>query len=169
MLPSDHGEGLDAAVDHGSRYHSANLFDELVRVPLIVSGPSFPAHRVQTPVSLVDFVPTILELLGQPSDPQLRGVSLAPWLRGEDPPHPPVIFEKHRALDDPQHGMIAWPYTVTQPSPGRRAQLSDPTPAPGGRRDPPPTLDPADPRRLVGALRHWHERVRQPFDDEMRH
>jgi len=169
VLLSDHGEGLDAAVDHGSRYHSANLFDELVRVPLIVSGPGFPARRVQTPVSLVDFVPTILELLGQPSDPQLRGVSLAPWLRGEDPPHPPVIFEKHRALDDPQHGMIAWPYKVIQRSSGGRAQIFDLSADPGERRDLAATLDPAERRRLVGALRHWHERVRQPFDDEMRH
>ena len=82
-LVSDHGEGLDAAQDHGSRYHSANLFDELLRVPLIVSGPGFPARRVQTPVSLVDFVPTILDMLAQPGDPALRGVSLLPWLRGE--------------------------------------------------------------------------------------
>lgn len=169
VLVSDHGEGLDAAQDHGSRYHSANLFDELLRVPLIVSGPGFPARRVQTPVSLVDFVPTILDMLAQPGDPALRGVSLLPWLRGEHGVHPPVLFEKHRALDEPQHGMVAWPYKVIQPAPGGRARIFDLSADPGERRDLAGTLDPAERRRLVGALRHWHEQVRQPFDDALRH
>lgn len=169
VLVSDHGEGLDAAQDHGSRYHSANLFDELVRVPLIVSGPGFPAHRVQTPVSLVDFVPTVLDLLAQPGDPALRGVSLQPWLRGETGTHPPVLFEKHRALDEPQHGMVAWPYKVIQPAPGGRARIFDLSADPGERRDLAGTMDTGERRRLVGALRHWHEQVRRPFDDALRH
>ena len=169
VLLSDHGEGLDAAADHGSRYHSANLFDELVRVPLIVSGPGFPAHREQTPVSLIDLVPTLLDLLGEPADPQLRGVSLAPWLRGEPAEHPPVIFEKHRELDEPQHGMVAWPYKVIQTNSGGRARIFDLAADPGERRDLAGTLDLGERRRLVGALRHWHERVRRPFDDARRH
>ncbi len=170
VLVSDHGEGLDAAQDHGSRYHSANLFDELVRVPLIVSGPGFPAHRVQTPVSLVDLVPTVLDLLAQPGDPALRGVSLMPWLRDEaGNNHPPVLFEKHRALDEPQHGMVAWPYKVIQPAPGGRARIFDLSADPGERRDLAGTMDTAERRRLVGALRHWHEQVRRPFDDTLRH
>lgn len=169
VLLADHGEGLDAAQDHGSRYHSANLFDELLRVPLIVSGPGFPARRVQTPVSLVDLVPTVLDMLAQPGDPALRGVSLLPWLRGEDGAHPPVLFEKHRALDEPQHGMVAWPYKVIQPAPGSRARIFDLSADPGERRDLAGTMDSAERRRLVGALRHWHEQVRRPFDDALRH
>jgi arylsulfatase A-like enzyme len=169
VLLADHGEGLDPAVDHGSKHHSANLHDELVRVPLIVEVPGLAARRVATPVSLIDVVPTLLDLLGQPRDPALRGVSLVPWLRGEDPPHPPVIFEKHRALDDPQHGMVAWPYKVIRTMPGGRAKIFDLAADPGERRDLAGTLDPDERRRLVGALRHWHERVRVPFDDALRH
>ena len=76
---------------------------------------------------------------------------------------------KHRALDEPQHGMVAWPYKVIQPAPGGRARIFDLSADPGERRDLAGTLDPAERRRLVGALRHWHEQVRQPFDDALRH
>lgn len=169
IFTSDHGEALDREEDHGSLNHSRNLYDELVRVPLIVSGPGVTPGRVTTPVSLVDFVPTILELVGLPHDPGLRGMSLAPWLRGEDPHHPPVFFEKHRALDDPQKGMIAWPYKVILTVPTGHVKIYDLEKDPKETLDIFNSIDPAEQARLVGLIRHWTTHVLKTIHPEYRH
>jgi arylsulfatase A-like enzyme len=170
VLHADHGEGLDHEDDHGSLYHSANLHDELVRVPFIFSGPGIVAGRVTEPVSTIDFVPTILDLLGEAPDPELRGVSLVPWLRGAPvAPHPPVMFEKHRAEDDPQHGMVLWPYKVIRTPSTGTIDIYDLVADPGERKDIAMTMDAKERRRLVGALVHWHRRVRVPFEEHRRH
>ncbi len=170
VLHADHGEGLDHELDHGSLYHSANLYDELVRVPFIISGPGIAPGRVTEAVSLIDFVPTVLDLLGEPSDPTLRGTSLVPWLHGTATvPHPPVMFEKHRAEDDPQHGMVLWPYKVIRTPATGTIDIYDLVADPGERRDVAALLPQAERRRLVGALVHWHRRVRVPFEEQRRH
>ncbi|HWB76688.1 MAG TPA: sulfatase [Nannocystaceae bacterium] len=170
ILHADHGEGLDADLDHGSLYHSANLFDELVHVPLIVSGPGFVVRTEQESVSLVDFVPTMLELMGEPIDPRLRGTSLVPWLYDRaTAPHPPVMFEKHRALDDAMHGMVAWPYKVIKTMPSGRIDIFDLAADPGERHDITGKLDKALRKKLTGALSYWHREIREPFDDSRRH
>lgn len=170
VLNSDHGEGLDHEQDHGSLYHSANLYDELVHVPFIISAPGIEPGRVSEAVSLVDFVPTMLELVGEPVAPGLRGTSLVPWLeRRANTPHPPVMFEKHRAEDDPQHGMVLWPYKVVRTPSTGAIDIYDLVADPGERRDIAVTM-PADVRRrIVGALVHWHRRVRVPFEEHRRH
>ena len=55
-----------------------------MRVPLILRGPGVPAgRRIASVVRLVDVTPTLLDLLGLPPLPGVRGVSLRPLL--EDP------------------------------------------------------------------------------------
>lgn len=170
VLHSDHGEGLDHELDHGALYHSNNLYDELVHVPLVISGPGFRPRRVAEPVSLVDFVPTVLELVGEPIDPELRGVSLLPWLQGrEHTAHPPVMFEKHRALDDVQHGMVLWPYKVIRTPATGELDIYDLVADPLERVDVAAKLTSEQRRRLSGALSHWHRRIRQPFEEHRRH
>jgi arylsulfatase A-like enzyme len=81
VVTSDHGEGLG---DHGLLEHGENLFDELVRVPLVVRAPGIArGQRLGGAVQLEDVAPTALELLGLPAPAGLDGRSLAPWLRGE--------------------------------------------------------------------------------------
>ncbi len=85
VFVSDHGEEFG---DHGRLGHGHSLYQELVHVPLLFRHPRLKsaARRIDTPVSLVDIAPTILELtLGKTStDSNLDGVSLVPLLRGED-------------------------------------------------------------------------------------
>jgi arylsulfatase A-like enzyme len=81
VVTSDHGEGLG---DHGLLEHGENLFDELVRVPLVVRAPGIArGQRLAGAVQLEDLAPTALELLGLPAPAGIDGRSLAPWLRGE--------------------------------------------------------------------------------------
>jgi choline-sulfatase len=81
ILTADHGEGLG---DHGRLAHGSNLFEEQVRVPLLVRAPGVPAGRVLEGLAqLEDLTPTALDLLGLPVPPGLDGRDLVPWLRGE--------------------------------------------------------------------------------------
>lgn len=63
VLTADHGE---AFWEHGAAGHGANVYDEAIRVPLIVHYPDTFAKsgRVVEQVAHVDLLPTILEHLG---------------------------------------------------------------------------------------------------------
>ncbi len=60
VLTSDHGEMLG---EHGLWYKKT-FYEEACRVPLIVSHPGLEPRRVEANVSLVDLLPTLLEIAG---------------------------------------------------------------------------------------------------------
>jgi arylsulfatase A-like enzyme len=83
ILTSDHGEEFH---EHGGWTHGQSLYEELVRVPLVVRAPAGgpgAGRRVDEPVSLVDLFPTIVDLAGVASSARCSGRSLAPLLQGE--------------------------------------------------------------------------------------
>jgi len=62
VFTSDHGEGFG---EHGLYLHANSFYGELVHVPLIIAGPGITSgRRVAEPVSHVDLMPTLRELLG---------------------------------------------------------------------------------------------------------
>ena len=65
ILLADHGEEF---WDHGDFEHGHTLYEELLRVPLVVVGPGVPAGRVAEPVSLLDVAPTLATAMGLPTD-----------------------------------------------------------------------------------------------------
>lgn len=74
VVTSDHGEEF---WEHGNLGHGHALYEESVRVPLILAGPGVPAgRRVTANVSTVDVAPTLLALLRLPSEPRFEGRSL---------------------------------------------------------------------------------------------
>jgi len=85
VLTSDHGEEL---YDHGQIDHGHNLYDELIKVPLIITSPySIRARKIDSQVSSIDIPPTILDLLGllnsSKMSQQLQGKSLISLIKGE--------------------------------------------------------------------------------------
>lgn len=84
VILADHGEEFG---DHG-RYglHSHTLYQELIRIPLIVIGPDVPrGRRVEGPVRQVDVAPTLLEFAGVDPPEHFLGASVAPlWSGTED-------------------------------------------------------------------------------------
>ena len=62
LLLSDHGEGFD--LRRGRIHHGGRLHEDQVRVPLLVAGPGVAAQNIGMPVSLVDVMPTLMELAG---------------------------------------------------------------------------------------------------------
>jgi arylsulfatase len=81
VVTSDHGEEF---LEHGGVLHGRTQFDEVLRVPLVLSGPGLPrGRRVSEPVSLIDVLPTVLALLGVPAPEDLDGLDLRPlWTGG---------------------------------------------------------------------------------------
>lgn len=61
VLASDHGEAFG---EHEFLFHPGELHQELVHVPLVISGPGIEAETIDRPVSNLDIMPTILDLLG---------------------------------------------------------------------------------------------------------
>jgi arylsulfatase A-like enzyme len=78
VVLSDHGEEF---WEHGSLGHGTLPYEEVLRVPLIVSGPGV-ARGVRRTEALhhLDLMPTLLELAGAPVPQQAQGRSFAPLL-----------------------------------------------------------------------------------------
>ncbi len=83
VVTSDHGEEL---LDHGWYGHRQSLYQELVHVPLVIRLPGKikAGTVIDTPVSLVDLYPTLLDLLGIPIPAGLSGVSLVPLIEEKE-------------------------------------------------------------------------------------
>ena len=90
-VTADHGEEFH---EHGGVYHGATLHDEQVRVPMVLEGPGVPARRVETPVQLIDLVPTLLGLAGVTAPPTMRGRDLRPWMSPTPPTEAPTVGKR---------------------------------------------------------------------------
>lgn len=113
VLTADHGEAFG---ERGHWKHGRELWEPLVRVPLIVFAPGVPARRVASKRSHIDVVPTILDLMGLSAEEgELRGKSLL-----DD------AFTEHPEERDVYMDMPEGPYNerrralITGPSPGMK-------------------------------------------------
>ena len=79
ILLSDHGEALG---DHGEENHGVFLYDETLKVPLIISAPGLAPRQIKEQVRLVDVAPTIADLASLVKKPSYSGTSLMPHLKG---------------------------------------------------------------------------------------
>lgn len=112
VVTGDHGEGF---MEHGSYAHGKELWEELLRVPLLVTGPGVPVKRIDRPTSQIDMFPTILDLFGVAIPPLTHGRSLLPdWVAGQqleprpivaDQPHTP-FFEMRRSYAKGDYKLI---------------------------------------------------------------
>jgi hypothetical protein len=104
VFTADHGEEFE---DHGGWLHGRSVFDELVRVPLIVKFPgrAHAGRRVAQQVQSVDILPTVLQAmeLPVPPAPVITGRPLQAVLEGNAPEAPAVSEISHRGYV--AHGM----------------------------------------------------------------
>lgn len=85
MILADHGDGL---ASHGMVTKQTAMYDQIMRVPLIVAGPGIVQRQNlagQPLVSLLDVLPTCCDFVGIDIPADKPGRSLMPWLRGEEP------------------------------------------------------------------------------------
>ncbi|MCZ7586125.1 MAG: sulfatase [Deltaproteobacteria bacterium] len=74
VLHADHGEEFG---EHGGSRHAMTLYEEVVRVPLIIYVPERAPDRVKGLVSLVDVAPTLLSLAGVEIPSSFRGRTMS--------------------------------------------------------------------------------------------
>ncbi len=98
VFTSDHGEEF---FEHGATSHGYSLYDEMIRVPLMIYAPGLltGGTRVDTPVRSIDIYPTLCELLGFEVEEGLQGQSLLPLLQDELTQAAPEVFSEHK--EDP--------------------------------------------------------------------
>jgi arylsulfatase A-like enzyme len=91
VFMSDHGEEF---WEHGGFEHGHTLYNELLRVPLIIKLPgAVPTGKSEAVVSIQGIMPTILDLCGIDTEDELDVHSLAPLLeeRVAEPDTPPIV------------------------------------------------------------------------------
>lgn len=166
VLTADHG---DEFLERGNWYHTKTVYDELVRVPLIVApGGGRGGRVIDTPVALTDLLPTLLDLAGAKPAFAAEGLSLAPLLAGkpggEAFAQRGLYGETRRwAGLDRRYWLTGRHKVIVDREAGTR-EIYDIVADPGERRD----LAPAEPAladRLQGALAGYlsrADRVRYP-------
>jgi arylsulfatase A-like enzyme len=89
VFAADHGESWGERFADKSQItgmyhlHGAALYDEILRVPLIVRSPGLGPGVVTSQVRTVDITPTLRDLAGLPPRPA-DGASLLPLARGQE-------------------------------------------------------------------------------------
>lgn len=82
VITGDHGEMLG---EHGENGHGFFIYQEAVRVPLLISLPDHRRGKSDAVLELVDLMPTILDLLQIQSPPGVQGKSFAKSFDGQEP------------------------------------------------------------------------------------
>ncbi len=82
IVTSDHGEAFN---EHKMWRHGVELWEVLIRVPMIIHVPGVPPARVKARRSLIDLVPTMLELLALPLPPnrEQAGAESSDFISGQ--------------------------------------------------------------------------------------
>ncbi|MAG55023.1 MAG: hypothetical protein CMJ83_01900, partial [Planctomycetes bacterium] len=80
VIHADHGEEFG---EHNGRFHHSSLFEEQIRVPMILRVPGLPPAVVPDPVGVIDVADTFYELFGLPPNPRTHGRSLLSILVGD--------------------------------------------------------------------------------------
>jgi len=131
-LTADHGDcwgerGLPANIRNVFDLHGSTLFDEVLRVPLIIRPPrGGPGQVIEGLTRTVDLMPTLADLLGLkplPSpDDSMDGVSLANCVRqGAEPPALDALSVRNRDVveaarlpTDPRDLYDGWALTTAR-------------------------------------------------------
>jgi arylsulfatase A-like enzyme len=113
VITSDHGEGFN---EHGHFFHGQTLYNEVIRVPLLIRVPGWHSRKVEGPVSLLDVAPTLLSLFDITIPSEFQGENLVETMLGRTGvPDRPIFAEllpytswkeKHQVIIDGDDKLI---------------------------------------------------------------
>ncbi len=133
IITADHGEGFG---EHNHFRHAYELWESLVRVPLMFRIPGVKSQKLSVARSHIDLAPTIADLMGVKAEPAFRGVSLVKELFGTPGPPRPVIVDLPRDdLQDRRRAVIDSGWKLISFGDNQRFQLFDLKEDPGELRD----------------------------------
>jgi arylsulfatase A-like enzyme len=97
IVVADHGEHLD---EHDIYFTHRLPYAECLQVPLMIRLPHAKGAgmRINTPVSLIDVLPTVMDLIGMPVEDAMSGISLTPLMREEEI-KPRLLFAEYGATE----------------------------------------------------------------------
>jgi arylsulfatase A-like enzyme len=153
VVTSDHGEEFMA---HGNIGHTITLFEELVKVPLIVRPPAYlESPRVVTePVSLVSLTPTLLDALGVESEPVFQAESFLPLVTRAGEGVGVVYLETDQLVN--KRAAIVGKHKIVRDEQTGVVELYDIVADPDEQAD----LAAAEPDRVAALLEVLDERIR---------
>ncbi len=105
LFTSDHGEHLG----QHRMYQKMEMYEQAIRVPLLLRVPGLAPRLFQTPVSHLDVAPTLLDLLGLPAPQDCDGRSLAAAIRlAREPEEQPLFcqYSGNHAVGDIRRAVI---------------------------------------------------------------
>lgn len=70
------GDNGEAFYEHNFSAHASSLFNEVVKVPMIIRAPDLAPGVDNRPALFLDVPPSLLQLLGLPAHPGFQGISL---------------------------------------------------------------------------------------------
>jgi choline-sulfatase len=103
VVMADHGEAWG---EHKAFFHGTDLFDEQMRVPLVIAVPGQKPRVVDERVALVDVGPTLLDMVGATPSATMRGRSLLPLIEGKPRAEGPIVSELLPATAWPHHAVM---------------------------------------------------------------
>jgi arylsulfatase A-like enzyme len=96
ILTADHGEAFGRY--HGTYNHSSHVYEEALRIPLVVRLPGLDREvHIDRPGTNVDFAPTLFGLLGLPAPAAWEGQDL---LSPRYAPRPALVFSRSTRLSN---------------------------------------------------------------------
>lgn len=117
VITADHGESFH---DHGQVTHGKTLYDTESRVPLLVHWPAkVTAGDAYEPVSNLDVLPTILDLLDVPAHPSFQGKSFMGKSEGHEQN---AVFMNIQGLRSAE-AVVCWPWKLVVDRTSRTVQL----------------------------------------------
>jgi arylsulfatase A-like enzyme len=119
IVTADHGEHFG---EHGAIGHGAWLYEEVLHVPLLIRLPGGRdgGREIDAPVSLVDILPLVAEVVGIDLPRQVNGQPLGErrFVLAEESPSPLLVEMLGEALDRDLVSGIRWPWKLIVSSRG---------------------------------------------------
>jgi arylsulfatase A-like enzyme len=147
VITGDHGQ---AFFEHGVAAHANGLWQEQLRVPLVIKAPRVAAGDDRRAASHVDVAPTITALLGLPEQPAWQGISLV----GDPPPDDrPRFFMVQSPLAD-EIGVVSGQWKMVHNMLNGSTRFTDLVGDPREHRDV-RALHPVEAERIQALLDTW--------------
>jgi arylsulfatase A-like enzyme len=161
VVTGDHGQ---AFYEHGFASHASELYNEVMRVPLLIRAPGLGSGLDDRPAQHVDVPPSVFELLGLPPHPSFQGISLFDTERHEDR----SLYMVCQTPLAHQYAVVRSGFKLLYDERRNSYKLYDLV------RDPAETTDlarmrPALAKKLTDRLHAWRRAQIDYYEDESRH